>query len=384
MSSPTFVSITNEPRDYAWGTPGGISRAFGLTQTSTPEAEVWLGAHPLSPSRAIDAPWADLAEWERQEDVQLPYLMKVLAASSALSLQAHPTPADAAAGFDREEQLGIPRDAPHRNYKDPYAKPELIVAVDDGFEALCGFRPISESIADVESLAALAGDPVPFRPWLDALAGADGLRHAFEWLMSGAPEMPELIDALVGAAAHEPERFELVLRLNEQYPGDPGIAVALLLNHTTLRGGECLWLPAGNIHAYLRGLGVELMGPSDNVLRGGLTPKHVDVPELLSVLDFTDGPAPYLAPGHPSEHVAVYRPATVPSGAGVPFDLKLIDGDASIRTGSPAIGVVLDGAFVLRRGGDEHRVARGESVLVPEAGELSITGTGRLYLASAE
>lgn len=384
MTAPTFLRISNEIRDYAWGAPGGISRSFGHPVTTAPEAELWLGAHPLSPSLVSEAPWPDLARWEEQEGVRLPYLMKVLAAASPLSLQAHPTPADAATGFAKEEARGIPRDAAHRNYKDPYAKPELIVAVDDGFEALCGFRPIAESIADVAALSALTADPAAFRPLLDALAGADGVRVAFEWLLSGAPEATVLVDELVTAAGRDPERFELVLRIAGQYPGDPGIAVALLLNHTTLRAGECLWLPAGNIHAYLRGLGVELMGPSDNVLRGGLTPKHVDVPELLSVLDFTDGPAPYLAPGHPSPHVAVYRPATLPSGAGVPFDLKLIEGDASIATGSPAIGVVLDGSFVLRRGDEEHRVTRGESVLVSAAGEIAISGEGRLYLASAE
>lgn len=384
MTSPTFIPISNEPRDYAWGTPGGISRAFGLAPTDALEAEVWLGAHPLSPSRAAGAPWADLAEWERQDGVRLPFLMKVLAASSPLSLQAHPTPDDAAAGFAKEDALGIPRDAAHRNYKDPYAKPELIVAVEDGFEALCGFRPLAESIADIEALAALADEPALFRPLLAALNGESGLRSAFEWLMSGAGEVASLIAQVVAAARREPARFELVLRIAAQYPGDPGIVVALLLNHTTLQAGECLWLPAGNIHAYLRGLGVELMGPSDNVLRGGLTPKHVDVPELLRVLDFSDGPAPYLAPGHPSEHVAVYRPATQPSGEGVPFDLRLIDGDAAIRTSSPAIGVVLGGEFVLRRGDSEHRVGRGQAVLVPEAGELAISGEGRLYFASAE
>ena len=132
--TPTFIPLTNEPRDYAWGTPGGIARALGLAPTDAVQAELWLGAHPASPSRTVDAPWSDLAEWEEGAAVRLPFLMKVLAASSPLSLQAHPARADAEAGFAREEALGVPRDAAHRNYRDPYAKPELIVAVDDGGE----------------------------------------------------------------------------------------------------------------------------------------------------------------------------------------------------------------------------------------------------------
>ena len=151
MSRP--VPITNTPRDYAWGMPDGVSRALGWRPSGGPEAELWLGAHPLSPSRAAgDAPWRDLAEWERDAGTPLPFLMKVLSAASNLSLQAHPTTAQAREGFAREEAAGVPLEAAERNYKDPHAKPEIIVAIDDGFEALCGFRPAGETAAAIDRL----------------------------------------------------------------------------------------------------------------------------------------------------------------------------------------------------------------------------------------
>jgi mannose-6-phosphate isomerase len=194
----------------------------------------------------------------------------------------------------------------------------------------------------------------------------------------------ELVSVVVAIADREPERFELVVRLAAQYPGDPGILVAILLNHVTLNIGECLWLPAGNIHAYLRGIGIELMGPSDNVLRGGLTPKHIDVAELLAILDFTDGPPPRLAPDRIGSDIVSYRPSNVPSGVGVAFELCEITGDATFSTSSPAIGVLLDGEFVLRAGDTIHLVRRGEAVFIPEATDLSFAGHGRFFLASAD
>lgn len=378
-----IVPISNECRDYAWGQPGGISRVLGRAETVAREAELWLGAHPGSPCRTDDERWETLQDWESDTGQELPYLLKILAPAKPLSLQAHPSAEQAELGYAREDERGIAVDAPHRSYKDRHAKPELIVAVEDGFEALCGFRPLSQSRAEVAALRELADDPAPYERWAGLLEGEDPLRQAVAWLLSDEPDAEALVQDLPTTAGRDPERFATVLRLAHDYPDDAGVAVALMLNHVTLEAGECLWLPAGNIHAYLEGLGVELMGPSDNVLRGGMTPKHVDVEELLAVLDTTDGEPPYLTPEDEGGTVARYRPASLPSGEGVPFELRVVTGDASVATGSPAIVLVLDGSFEAGVDDESRAVGRGEAVFVTEPGELRLTGSGRAYVASA-
>ena len=238
-------------------------------------------------------------------DGRLPFLLKVLAAAAPLSLQAHPTPAQAAEGFAREEAAGVPIDAPHRNYKDAFHKPELIYALSDPFRALSGFRPVAETRAVLEPVA----DDARIAPLLERLDDDDALRDVFAWLIAGGDDVDDLVAAVVEASATaDGPSWQTVRTLADTYPGDPGIAISLLLHTVELRPGEVLYLPAGNIHAYLEGLGIELMAASDNVLRGGLTPKHVDVPELLSVLDFRPLPAPYLAPEEPEPGVRVFRP----------------------------------------------------------------------------
>lgn len=203
-----------------------------------------------------------------------------------------------------------------------------------------------------------------------------GLRATTAWLLSGGEDIRDLATQIPSAAEHEPARFELLTRLAAQYPGDAGVAVALMLNHVTLRAGESLWLAAGNIHAYLRGLGVELMGPSDNVLRGGLTPKHVDVPELLEVLDVAVGPVPYLAPEWEDDASQLYRPASVPSGRDVPFELRRITGSVAVLVSSPAILLVLDGRFDLEADGQRHSAHRGDALFVRTPCEIRFSGTG--------
>jgi mannose-6-phosphate isomerase len=378
-----IVPISNECRDYAWGQPGGISKVLGGPATDAREAELWLGAHPGSPCSTDDERWETLQDWEEQTGQQLPYLLKVLAAAQPLSLQAHPSSDRAERGYALEEERGVPRDAPHRSYKDPHAKPELILALEDGFEALCGFRPLADTRADVAALRELADDPEPYARWAGLLEDEDPLRQALAWLLSDEEDAHEVATTLAATAGRDPERFASTLRLCEDYAGDSGVAVALMLNHVTLAAGECLWLPAGNIHAYIEGVGIELMGPSDNVLRGGMTPKHVDVPELISVLDFSDGEPPWLAPEAEGETVSRYRPASVESGADVPFELRQVTGDATVATGSPAIVLVVDGEYAVSEGGESRTVGRGEAVFVPDAGELRLTGTGRAYVASA-
>ncbi len=390
-----FVPIANTPRPYAWGATSAIASLLGTVPSGGPEAELWLGAHPGSPSVILDPSVVggatDLAEWIAADPAtalgrfasvgHLPFLLKLLAAASPLSLQAHPTPEQAIEGFARENAAGIPLDAPERNYKDALPKPELIYALSPTFDALCGFRSVGEARSIV--LALLEADvrrdqpqPRPLEELLESLETDDAPRTAFEWLLSGGagvPELVSLVTELAPLATGWTLEFETVRSLAKEYPGDPGIVISLLLNRVRLSAGEALYLPAGNIHAYLDGLGVELMAASDNVLRGGLTPKHVDVPELLTVLDFRTVPIPYLVPEEPAANVEVFRP-DVPD-----FVLVRVTGDAAWALDGPAIALCTAGAFEL----NGTRVARGDSVYVtPDEGVLAIAGAGTLFLAT--
>ena len=295
-------------RTYAWGSRTAIAEFTGRpVPAAHPEAELWFGAHPGDPA------WLKTAQGEtsllevlvadpegqlgsalcaRFGDV-LPFLVKVLAADEPLSLQAHPSADQAVEGYLREERMGIPVSSPVRNYRDTSHKPELLVAL-QSFEALAGFRQASRT---TELLRALAvSDLDPFIDLLNDQSDADGLRALFTtWITAPQPDIDVLVPAVLdgaiqyvssGATEFQSEA-KTVLELGERYPGDAGVLAALLLNRISLAPGEAIFLPAGNLHAYLRGVGVEVMANSDNVLRGGLTPKHVDVPELLRVLDFT-------------------------------------------------------------------------------------------------
>lgn len=358
-----FVGITNTPRDYAWGSRGEISALLGLGPTDRTEAELWLGDHPGSPARVVESE----KTLPDVETGRLPFLLKVLAAGSALSLQAHPTMDQAREGFARENALGIPLDAPNRNYKDAFYKPELIYAVSDEFHALCGFR----SAAGIRQIFDRLGLAV------ERLGGDESLRHVFEWLITRGEGVDELIAAVVAAPADGSPELATAQLLAEQYPGDPGIVISLMLNRVTLEKGEVLYLPAGNIHAYLKGVGIELMASSDNVLRGGLTPKHIDVPELLSVLDFTPVPVPYLAPEHPSAGVEVFRP-DVPD-----FVLAAIEDEGSYELTGPAIALCTEGDLEVVGAGSAYNLSRGDAVYITaDEGALSFAGLGTVFLAT--
>lgn len=357
-----FVAITNTPRDYAWGSTTAIAELLGTPASGGPQAELWLGTHPGSPAQVVgDGSLADLTT--------LPFLLKVLAAAAPLSLQAHPTTAQAIEGFARENALGIPLSAPERNYRDELHKPELIFALTP-FRALCGFRSAEATAAD---LATLGG----FDNWRSRLG--DGIRPTFEWLLSRGEGVDVLVASLVDAAAGvDGDHFALIGELSAAYPGDPGIAISMMLNLTTLSPGEVLYLPAGNIHAYIEGLGIELMAASDNVLRGGLTPKHVDVPELLKVLDFAPAAVPYLAAEEVAPDVAAFRP-DVPD-----FQLVHVTAACSVTPGAEAVVLCTSGAWIIAGATGEIRLERGESCYISaDESALSLSGTGELFLATA-
>jgi mannose-6-phosphate isomerase len=342
-----------------------------------PQAELWLGAHPDDPSHLVgqggtrtsllDALRAEPdrllgADRARRWDGTLPFLLKVLAADEPLSLQAHPSLDQARAGFHRENAAGVDRAAPHRNYRDANHKPELICALTE-FHALVGFRDPTVTVRLLRALDVpeLAGHA----ELLAAQPDADGLRALFTtWITLPQSTLdvlvPALQDGCVRLAGHDTEfhtEARTVLELSERYPGDAGVLAALLLNRVTLQPGEALFLPAGNLHAYLHGAGIELMANSDNVLRGGLTPKHVDVPELLRVLDFEAKPPPVLTGGPEDGWVRYDTPIEE-------FLLRRWDGTGAtdplpVPDGGPRILLCTAGSAGLTGPGGDMEIKRG-------------------------
>ena len=370
--------LDNPIQRYAWGSPTAIPTLLGKAPDGTPQAELWLGAHPSAPSRLrtgnsleeliSEAPQRLLGDDSLDRfGPRLPFLLKVLAAGQPLSLQAHPSLDQARVGFAREEMAGVPLGAPHRNYKDANHKPEILCALTE-FHALCGFRKVSES---VRLFAALGLET--------SLLMDKGLKAYFEFVMTQPTEAQgALVDRLVEAARKPVKGFEaecqLATRLNALYARDVGIIGAMLLNLVTLQPGEALYLGAGNLHAYLEGTGVELMANSDNVLRGGLTPKHVDVPELLSVLNFTDGPPEILKPSPQPE--AVYR-TSAPD-----FRLSriaVVGKPVTLPARGAQVLLVVEGEVLVKG----MKLRCGSSVFIgADEGAVAISGTGTVFRAT--
>jgi mannose-6-phosphate isomerase len=249
-----------------------------------------------------------------------------LPAGEPLSLQAHPSAAQAVEGYRREDRRGVPLFSPIRNYRDTSHKPELLVALRP-FEALAGFRPAARTVELLQALA--VADLDPFIALLNDQSDADGLRALFTtWITAPQPDLDVLIPAVLAGAIHYlnsgagqfAAEVQTLLELGERYPGDAGVLAALLLNRISLAPGEAIFVAAGNLHTYLRGMGLEVMANSDNVLRGGLTPKHVDVPELLRVLDFT-----------PTTEAGL-RPVTHRDGLEVVYDTPTEEFNVSVLT----------------------------------------------------
>ncbi len=381
-----LLRISNVPRDYAWGSTTLLAELEGREPSVGPEAELWFGDHPGSPARleddlTLDA-WLQGSAGSLGVPERLPYLLKLLAAASPLSIQAHPSKQQAEEGFAREEAAGIPRDAPSRTYRDDNHKPELIVAVSAAFTALAGLRPIEQTRRLFDGLGG-AGAPVAER-----LAGTDAaaaLRETIAWLLSGdaGAEVDALIAALGGADSDEFDA-ELVIarRIAAAYPGDPGVVVALLMNLVVLGRGEGLFVPAGVLHAYLEGLGVEIMAASDNVLRGGLTPKHVDVGELVAVLDAGPGPAPVLEPVEIGPGLSRYEVPVADFGL-----RRALVGEDPVEVPVDGISVVLvvDGWIEAEAAGSNELVelSPGKAALVtPDEGMLLLRGRGEAFIAS--
>lgn len=409
LENPTgLLQLKNNVLKYHWGVPGGISSKLGYAPENSPEAELWIGAHPKAPSiiatSATTAQPQTLEDLERLSGKKMPYLLKMLAVGEALSIQAHPTLQQATAGFAAENSANIPLDAPHRNYRDTNSKPELIVALADGFAALCGFRSPQESSQLLRSLCdtALAVDP----HLADAAAAVtkfcqklthESLKTAVLWALREDAEtaafkkdlllsLQKLAAAVTTVAPQQaPKAIKklhglagLLQNLSKGYPQDSGILVAALLNEVQLKSGQALWLPPGTPHAYLCGYGVEIMSSSDNVLRGGLTEKHIDPNELAKVLNFKHGGA------HPFTPVVIgsnYRYNPDPEGIyAAPFELVRVVSECAVQGVNPLSVLVVSGSFELAAGAHRVTAERGDSYFVP-GGEVQLRGAGEAYIA---
>ena len=349
--------ITGVVKNYAWGSPGGIDTVRGLPSTGVIQAEWWLGDHPAG-SATLTRDATQLSDFLTHHGYDsLGFLLKVLTPATPLSLQVHPTPAQAETGFDREEEAGIPLDAPDRIYKDRFAKPEVVVCVSGVFDALAGNAPDDVVRERIDRLVAAGLSEELAKPWRDGVS-ADR-RATVAWLLGGNPEATALVAALGGVSFADP----LLSLLWSHYPRDPGCAVAMMLNRVSLAPGEALFLDAGQPHAYLSGVAVELMAPSDNVLRGGLTPKHVDVDQLVAIASFDPSPPPRVEPiNHGdgwleyqagSESFRLHRIQVQPGAKRVACDLT-----------GPALCLSIDGGALIGVDGVATELAPGEACVV--------------------
>lgn len=381
-------------RSYAWGSHAALADLQGRpSPTAEPEAELWMGAHPSAPSgvtrgaaetdlcRVVDAdPAAELgADVAARFDGRLPFLLKVLAAQKALSIQVHPDRATARDRYRAETDAGLA--AADRNYQDDWPKPEVLCALTD-FEALAGLREPAEAAAVLATLQVADLEPVVRR----LQEGDDGRLDALRMILSWPePVRDDLLARVVDAAAARAAdpvhgaAFAALGRIAEDHPGDLGIVASLLLNHVVLAPGEALFMAAGGLHAYLSGTGVELLANSDNVLRAGLTSKRIDVDELCRISD-PRVEVPLLRPEADADGVAVYDP-------GVPeFRLFRVEatGDLRLPGAGPRIVLVVDGSCVLTRGDETLTLAPGRSAFVPAAdGDVDARLDGLVFVAAA-
>ncbi|MDZ7830515.1 MAG: mannose-6-phosphate isomerase, class I [Desulfobacterales bacterium] len=391
--------LKNEIQDYAWGSYEFIQDLLGAEQTDTPWAELWMGAHPKAPSKIqVNGEWRALdrliesypeeilgRETARRFNNTLPYLFKVLAAEHPLSIQAHPNREQAKNGFDRENHEGIPLTASNRNYKDDRHKPECICALTP-FWAMEGFRPISEMVELLKAACPKTlGDAIAY---LKQKPDGNGFHRFFEALMTlPKPKLQQVIDetarnAIVRQA--ENDEFRWIKTLYELYPEDIGILSPILLNLVCLQPGEALFLNSGEMHAYLHGAGIEIMANSDNVLRGGLTAKHVDVEELMRVLNFDPHGLQIL---NPQERPACEKVYPTPAEE---FSLGVIQVDAHCSYSTEQIigpEILLcthgDGEIQWDDAAETLRISKGDAFLIPAAVKrYSISGTAQIYRAA--
>ncbi|MCD6218230.1 mannose-6-phosphate isomerase, class I [bacterium] len=400
--------LKNTIQNYAWGSKTAIPEILGVAPSGEPQAELWMGAHPKAPSSVVcDETSIALDEYISSNPTgvlgktiaekfnnKLPFLFKILAAEKPLSIQAHPNLAQAREGFKRENDDGIPLDSPVRNYRDKNHKPEIICALTP-YWAMNGFRYAEDSINLLEKVAGdkTAGGKVAGGNLVNELDAFKkepnnrGLKLFFQSLMEMDEERKKnVVDESVILAekfADDNPAFEWLVRLHGEYLGDVGIFSPLLLNLIQLKPGEAMFLHAGVLHAYLHGVGIELMANSDNVLRGGLTPKHIDLPELFKVVNFRETPLDILKPESANSAESVY------SSSADEFVLSVINISAdnpykSERNRSIEIMICTDGdAVIVDSIGESMDIKRGTCLMIPASVDYySIEGDAVTYKAS--
>jgi len=381
--------LENPIRHHPWGSPSAIPDLVGIQPTGEPHAELWLGAHESAPSLALTADGPiRLDELVRRDPMgmlgadavevfgpRLPYLLKVLAVERPLSIQAHPTSKLAEAGFAAENEAGVPLESPDRSYVDPFHKPELVVALTD-FAALLGFRIPTEAEELIDELEIPGLDEV-----VELIRAPDGLADTVRWLLTLPVERAAELAEAVGASSRRLagiEPFVTVAGIADQFPGDRGVLLALLLQIVRLPSGEACVVPAGTPHCYLHGVAVEAQAASDNTLRAGLTPKWVDVPELLAVLTYAPGMDPRLTP-MPMNGEDVFELAEV-------TDVRLHRirlGPEPVSLVGSGIVLVTDGRAELSAGGGQEPLDRGGSAFVPaNCGEFTLAGSGTAFVVT--
>jgi len=392
--------LKNTIQEYAWGSHYAIAELLGQdVPTKRPQAELWMGAHPKAPSyvatgqgyqsltELIEAYPTEIlgAETVSRFNGQLPFLFKVLAATKPLSIQAHPDQIWAKKGFAREEALGIPFNAPERNFKDNQHKPECICALTD-FWGLCGFRNIEAMVGRLKRLC-----PATLRIDLNNLKkepSQTALQTFFRGLMARSPqEQTKIVSEALGHANQEysyESTNEWIIKLHKAYPFDIGVIFPAILNLVQLQPGQALYLQPGDLHAYLEGVGIELMANSDNVLRGGLTPKHIDVQELMQILNFEEMQVDILVPKPNPDGAYVYR---TPAHE---FELSVI----ALKKSETYQSAATRNVEILLCTAGQHRLIQvdsaevmqfdqGQSILIPAAASgYVIKGQGTIYRAS--
>lgn len=358
-----MMLVRGQAQHYDWGDEQAIPDMLGVSPDGRPWAEFWWGTHVGAPSTVGDGPVQQLLSTVTGP---LPYLVKLLAAARPLSLQLHPNAVQAAAGFAREQAQGLPLDHPNRTYRDPWPKPELLCAL-TRFEAVCGMAPASVITTRLERLGSAAWD---LRRHLDT----GGPRAVMSWLLHHRPALDELTSA---AREIDEAWAHWLVTLASQYPGDPAVGALPLLNHVVLEPGEALFLGAGHVHAYLRGVGVEVMGASDNVVRGGLTSKYVDADALIALMRTNALPNPVMRPNMERFGDALIARYPTPEA---PFLTEhwAIDGTVEIACQGPELWWCASGDITALHQGDCMLVQDGETVSLQGCGEVfRITGAAQ-------
>lgn len=388
-----MYSIVGALKHYPWGSTDAIPAVLGTPPDGTPWAEYWLGAHPDGPATTADGQRLDDVIGRHPESLgdgsrttfgdRLPFLLKLLSASSPLSIQAHPSRRQAQAGHARENAAGMAPDSPERSFRDDWPKPEIIIALGT-FDALVGFREPAQTgrlldALDVDELAPLVAILA------DAEPTADSTREAFLAVFQKATQ--EMVTALAAALASgmpaaraEADFRDTARLLTHSYPHDPSVLAALMLHRCRLEKWEALFVPAGTMHAYLRGVGVEVMGASDNVVRGGLTGKHVDLPVLTEIGDFQ--------PAAPSPLTLLeVAPGLLTYETGAPEFRVWLVRSPEVTLQLPAddrarIVVGLSGELTLH-GATRALVTQGDAVFVDAGEPLAVSGHGEAVLVSS-